>query len=221
MKSTPITRTASNRMRSRGVSVVLAVTALLTFAITPVSAGRIDPPGRHVNACIHPSGVNFNELFGVADQFWNAICPNNLSVGEHWRPTAAWTFSEAADAIYPADYTPLRENPIDDWLAKVVAIKMVIDAGTSREKTYLFSTAEAVRTDLRISQVNPSFPAWPTAFLLPRMAPLSPGQHTQQMFVVLSARQCDGLSLDGCAPAGEEPVTELATDVKTPEIDHR
>jgi len=169
---------------------------------------------------VHPSGVNFNELFSVPEQFWNVICAD-VSAGEQWRPTGAWTFAEAADAIYPPGYVPLNANPIDDWLAKVVTIKMVIDGGTSREKTYFYSAAQAVRTDVRISDINPNFPTWPTAFLMPRMGPLSPGHHTHQLIVVLSAEQCDGLTLDGCAPAGENPAFNVrATEVTTPEIDY-
>ena len=211
----------SLRSRPRRVlSTLLLIAALSAVVVSPVSAGRVDPPGRQANDCVHPSGVSFNQLFGVPEQWWNAVCPANLSVGEHWRPLVAWTFSEEADAIYPADYTPLHANPLDDWLAKVTAIKMVIDGGTKQEKTYTFPTAGAVRTDHRLSEVNPSFPNWPTAWLMPRMAPLSKGQHTQQMFVVLSARQCDGLSLDGCASAGDEPVNFRATDVGTPVVRH-
>jgi hypothetical protein len=200
--------------------IAVAVAALMTLPMNPASAGRIDPPGRQANDCVHPSGVSFNELFAVPEQFWNFIC-TDLSAGEHWRPTAAWTFAEGADAIYPPGYAPLYANPLDDWLAKVVTIKMVIDGGTNREKTYFYSPAEAVRTDVRIAQLNPSFPDLPTAFLIPRMAPLSPGHHTHEMIVVLSAQQCDGLTTDEaaiCAPAGEFSLFQRATDVATPEL---
>ncbi len=213
-------RATRNLPRTAFISAFIAIAALMTLPMNPASAERVDPPGHQANDCVHPSGVSFNELFAVPEQFWNRFC-NDLSAGEHWRPTGAWVFAEGADAIYPPGYVPLAADPLDDFLAKVT-IKMVIDGGTNREKTYLFSPAEAVRTDVRLAQLNPRFPDLPTAFMMPRMVPLSRGHHTHELIVVLVAKHCDGLTDDesSCAPAGEYSYSVRATDVATPERDN-
>ena len=95
------------------------------------------------------------------------------------------------DAVYPQGYVPLHANPVDDVLAKTT-IKVVIDGGTRRQKTYTFSPTDedAFRTDVRIHDVNPAFPDIPSFFIIPRMAPLSPGHHTYEFIWVLSAPHC-------------------------------
>jgi hypothetical protein len=221
------TRSRARRRARLAVGLSLAVlapwtgTAAMAVAAVPMSAasgGRTDPPGRQANNCVLPWGISLNEIFDVRDQFVNPACPG-LTAGEHWRPITAYYGSEAADAVYPPGYVPLRAAPVDDVLAKVT-FKIVIDGGTKREKTYRFSAAEAVRTDVRIHQVIPSFPDLPSFYVIPRMAPLSVGHHTREMFWVLSAESCDGLTTDeaaSCFGPGEFPGEGGATDVATPE----
>jgi hypothetical protein len=60
-------------------SLVLAA-ASLVLAATPASGEK---PTRD-NNCVHPSGVSFNELFDVPEQFVNPVC-TGLTAGEHWR----------------------------------------------------------------------------------------------------------------------------------------
>jgi len=127
--------------------------------------------------------------------------------------------ADASDAVYPQGYVPLYANPVDDILAKL-AIKVVIDGGTRRQKTYTFFPDEdAFRTDFRIHDVNPAFPDIPSLFVMPRMAPLSPGHHTYQFIWVLSAPHCDGLSVDedvSCFPVGEFSTDVSPADVSIP-----
>jgi hypothetical protein len=183
-----------------------------------VAAASAERPTRDSN-CVHPSsGVSFNELFGVPEQFVNPICPG-LTAGEHWRPTISYFGADASTAVYPPGYVPLYANPVDDILAKVTLV-VVIDGGTSQQKTYTFfpTDADAFRTDVRIHDLNPAFPDIPSFFIIPRMAPLSPGHHTHQLIWVQSAPHCDGLSADedSCLPAGAFPVNVRAADVAIP-----
>jgi hypothetical protein len=129
--------------------------------------------------------------------------------------------ADASDAVYPQGYVPLHANPVDDILAKVT-IKVVIDGGTSRQKTYTFSPTDedTFRTDVRIHELNPAFPDIPSFFIMPRMAPLSPGHHTYEFIWVQSAPHCDGISADfdvSCLPAGEFPLGLRPADVSIPE----
>jgi hypothetical protein len=174
------------------------------------------------NNCVHPSGVSLNELFGVPEQFVAPIC-EGFTAGEHWRPIMNYFGAEASDAIYPPEYAPLYASPVDDILAKVT-VKVVIDAGTTHRKTYVFTPADddAFRTDVRVHELNPAFPDLPSFFIMPRMAPLSTGHHTYQFIWVQSAAHCDGISAEweeSCLPAGEFPGAVRAADVSVPEPD--
>ena len=199
------------------VAAAAAVTASLALAVSPASAAQ---PTRD-NNCVHPSsGVSLNELFGVPEQLVNPICPEGLTVGEHWRPVMSYFGADASDAVYPPGYVPLHPNPVDDILAKLT-IKVVIDGGTRHQKTSTFSPTDedAFRTDVRIHDVNPAFPDIPSFFIMPRMKPLNLGHHTYDFIWVLSAPHCDGISADfdvSCLPAGEFPTGVLPVDVSTP-----
>jgi hypothetical protein len=201
-------------LTSKVIVLALVVAALLAWASPATSSTR---PTRD-NNCVHPfSGVSLNELFGVPEQFVGPVCPG-LTAGEHWRPIQGWFAAETEDAVYPPGYTPQLADPILDALAKLT-IKMVIDGGTAQEKTYLFTPEEAVAL-VRIHQLNPAFPDMPGFFLLPRMDPLSPGHHTQEMILVFSAQHCDGVSTDesvSCLPAGETSAWVRPADVAIPE----
>jgi hypothetical protein len=130
--------------------------------------------------------------------------------------------ADGSDAVYPPGYVPLDANPVDDILAKVT-VKVVIDGGTSRQKTYTFSPTDedAFRTDVSVHDLNPAFPEdIATFFIIPRMAPLSPGHHTYEFIWVLFAPHCDGISADedvSCLPAGENLLGVRAADVSIPE----
>ena len=175
----------------RAVAAAVAVTASLALAVPPASAVQ---PTRD-NNCVHPvTGVNLNELFGVPEQLVYAC--GGPTVGEHWRPFVGYFGAEASDAVYPPGYVPLHASTVDDVLAKISSIKVVTDGGTRQEKTYTFtpSDEDAFHTDLTIHDINPAFPDLPGFIVIPRMAPLSLGHHTSQLFWVLSAQHCDGLS---------------------------
>jgi hypothetical protein len=173
------------------------------------------------NNCVHPSGISLNDLFGVPEQFvHHLICRDQLTAGEHWRPLQSYFGAEASNAVYPEGYVPLYASPVDDILAKV-ALQVVIDGGTSQQKTYTFfpTDADTFRTDLRIHDLNPAFPDIPSFFIIPRMAPLSPGQHTYQLIWVQSAEHCDGVSVDystSCLPAGAFPLRLRSVNVAVP-----
>jgi hypothetical protein len=105
---------------------------------------------------------------------------------------------------------PARSEPVDDFVSKLAGIKFVIDAGTATEQVLVISPSGSVRTDINAEQLQPG--AWgapyPMASMLPRLRPLSVGEHTWQPFVMLSAMHCDGFAADielNCLPAGEIP----------------
>jgi len=196
----------------------LALGIVVVMSLTVASPATSSTKPTRDNSCVHPtSGVNANELFDVPEQIVGPICPG-FTAGEHWRPILGWFAAEAEDAVYPADYVPAYPDPIADALSKLT-IKMVVDGGTSQEKSYLFTAEEAV-VMVRIHQLNPAFPDLPGFFIIPRMQPLSAGHHTQEMILMISAPHCDGTSTDpsvSCLPAGEFSAFVRSADAAAPE----
>jgi len=181
---------------------------VVAAGVGDASAGRIDPPGHSDgNHCLNEFDVDLNELYGVAEQFRNRDC-QVVSAGEHWViGPLVWIVNTGAGIVYPSGYTPSEPEPIDDFTSKL-SIRVVVDGGTTRERVRVFSPGEAVRTDINILQLEPG--AWdgpyPMASMMPRMRPVSVGDHTFQVFIELSAEHCDGFFTDpdlSCLPAGE------------------
>jgi hypothetical protein len=192
------------------VIVVLAVLAATSWVgVTGASAGRLDPPGhRDANHCVNPAGVDLNELYGVSTQFFSAFC-QGITAGESSIRLFAWFTDDGVDSVYPDGYLPSRPAPLDDFVAKLVSAKIMIDGGTSQEFTVTYRPNNVLRTDINLAQLNPAAPPFPMASLLLRVNPLSVGGHTSQLFIVLSAEHCDGLGTDrafNCLPAGETPL---------------
>jgi hypothetical protein len=189
-----------------GKTLLMVVTLVVTGA-GEVSAGRPDPPGHaDANHCVDSSGVDLNDLYGVSDQFRTFEC-RVISAGERWVPPLLWITNDT-DLVYPPGYVPSLPAPIDDFLAKLVAVMVVIDRGTSQERTHLFDPSDIVRTDINAQDVDPG--QWespfPMASLLPSMPPGVVGDHTFEPILVLSAEHCDGFGPDPelqCLPAGE------------------
>jgi hypothetical protein len=182
-------------------AVLIAGTGTSPFAAGIAAAGRDDPPGnRDANHCIR-SGVDGNELYGISEQFRNRDCVD-LTAGEHWvLGPLLWWVDDGVDSVYPPGYVPAAPAPLDDFVSKLVAVRMVID-GT----TYTFAPSDVLRTDININQLDPTVDPAPTASILPRVRPLSVGDHTFQPFLVLSAEHCDGIAPvedENCLPAGE------------------
>jgi len=191
--------------------IALASMLAMSFAVgvSAASAGRIDPPGHDdANQCSNEFDVDLNELYGISDQFRTRNC-RVVSAGEHWViGPVVWIVNQGPDLVYPDGYVPSEPEPIDDFTSKLVSISVVVDGGTKRETVRVFPADEALRTDITIDQIEPG--AWdapfPMASMLPRMRPLSVGDHTFQVFIELSAEHCDGFVTDpelSCLPAGE------------------
>jgi hypothetical protein len=196
-----------HRTIGRVLLIATVITASVAIAAGEASAGRPDPPGHtDANHCVNSFGVDLNDLYGVSDQFRTFEC-RVISAGERWLTLLTWITNDS-DLVYPPGYVPSDPAPIDDFLAKLVAVKVVIDGGTGQERTFLFDPSDIVRTDITAEDVNPG--AWgspfPMASLLPTMPPGVVGDHTFEPILVLSAQHCDGFGTDPelqCLPAGE------------------
>lgn len=213
----------SHGVRRSGVLVtVLGLAVSLLSSAGPASAGRSDPPGdRDANHCVNEFGADYNELYDVSLQFREFDC-RVISAGERWIAFLPWITNVPSAGIYPEGYVPAESAPMDDFLSKLEAYKVVVDGGTRVEKVFVFDPAEIVRFDVTADQLFPPFfpEPYPTASLLPVMPPTSVGEHTYEPILVMSAEHCDGFGTDPflqCLPEGEVSFGLRPLSITTPE----
>ena len=179
------------------------VLAPLTLGVRPGSAA---PPREH--HCVHPDGVDLNELHATPYRIVTHFCPLAV-LGERWIPAAAWV-TNSSHEVLPPGYVPSAGAPIEDFNAKFVAARYVIDAGTRQERTYSFGPSV-----LQTGLIHPTFELPMTAFL-PVLPPSPPGPHTVDIYVTLNADHWDGLGTDPAwdlIPAGETHWDHVPFDV--------
>ena len=76
-----------------------------------------------------------------------------------------------------------------------------------------------MRTDITLDHLEPDAPPLGLAVTMPRMKPLSVGEHTYEVTWVLSAQHCDGLGAvveEDCLPAGGYSIDGDPLTVTTP-----
>jgi hypothetical protein len=139
-----------------------------------------------------------NELFDVSDQIVYFFCPT-VDAGQHWTFTIPWFMNTSFESV-PPEFVPAGDTPLEDFVAKFVAVKYVVDPGTEEEKTYVFPNSDMLWTG-----VLADLPAVNT-LTLGSVQPLSVGQHLVEVYWEFSALHCDGLAAnleENCIPAGE------------------
>jgi hypothetical protein len=194
--------TQSHRRRLRR-SASSALVALAAVLMCGAGAATANTKGEH---CINPGGVDLNQRYGVAATIVAPFCAQ-LRTGEHWTTPAAW-YMEASFAQVPAGFVPAGATPLDDFRAKFVAVRYVVDAGTSHERSYAFANSAKLWTGTL--PFGPPFGDLTAVntITLGTLHPLSKGQHTVDRYWQFSAQHCDGLGTDvtpgaNCFPAGE------------------
>ena len=179
--------------------------ASTAFAVQPVLAAE--------NHCITPFGTDLNALFGISTQIVTPFC-SQVDSGESWTtPGGTPWFMNTSFATVPEGFIAAGATPMEDFLAKFTAAKVVLDAGTSEEKTYIFPKSNKLWTGTFIG-----FPAVQTATLT-ILKPLSVGQHSVQLYWEFSAMHCDGFGnvvQDNCLGPGEVAYGPLITFQVTP-----
>ena len=141
------------------VTALVVLAASLAVGVGGASASRVDPPGQpDANHCLFFSGVDLNELYGVPEQFHHLACPEGPQRRRVLAPVRYVDRGERVDSVYPPGYVPSRPQPIEDFVAKLT-VKVVTDGGTPQQKTYFFSPAAAVRTDISLDQLETRGPA--------------------------------------------------------------
>lgn len=152
------------------------------------------------NHCVHPNGTDLNALYGISEQIVARFCPEVLA-GEHWTaPGGPWQMNTSFRSV-PDGFVPAGGTPLDDFRAKFVAVKYVIDPGTPQEETAKFPTGPGLFTG-----TIDGFPVV-NGGTLSIHRPLRVGDHVIQVFWVMSAEHCDGFGAgeENLLPAGEVP----------------
>lgn len=176
---------------------LVAVAVSLVVAASGVWAPAEALP-RWENHCISPIG-DLNELYGISQQIVNRFCPE-VDSGERWTaPGPPWLVNTSFEVV-PADFVPAGATPLEDFVAKFVALKYVIDRGTAQERTLVYPTGPRLWTG-----IIEDFPAVSPA-PLSSVRPLSVGGHTVDTYWVMGALHCDGFAAvvgENCLGPGE------------------
>jgi len=177
-------------------SIVVTV-GVLSVCLGP-GASRSSAGPKPVPHCITPTAVDINERYGVSEAIVAPFCAT-LNSGRHWTVSNAWLMSPTFVAV-PNGFVPAGLTPLEDFIAKFIGVKYVVDPGTSKEKTYVFGNND----DLAI--FNDEEAAIANAISLGTLKPLSVGDHVVDSYLLFSAMHCDGLVAnvnENCLPAGE------------------
>ena len=177
-------------------SIVVTV-GVLGVCLGP-GASRSSAGPKPVPHCITPTGVDLNERYGVSEAIIAPFC-TTLDSGRHWTVTNAWFMSPTFVAV-PNGFVPAGLTPLEDFIAKFIGVKYVVDPGTSKEKTYVFGNDDdlGVFDDGVTVAVN--------SVSLGTLKPLSVGDHVVDSYLLFSAMHCDGFDIvveENCLPAGE------------------
>lgn len=163
-------------------------------------------PGNH---CVFPANnADLNEIYGVTAQIVTGFCPE-VNSGERWvSPGAPWSMNDSFAAV-PDEFEPAQgaTKPLEDFLAKFVQVRFVIDRGTRQEQTVVFPNDGNLFTGP--GSLFPGTPAnWDVVspIALGTLKPLPVGDHLVEVYWTLSDLHCDGLVAnidENCLPAGE------------------
>ena len=187
----------------------LGLASLLLAMSFVVGSEAAAAPKDRGNHCVSPAGEDLNEVFGTRDAFIAPFC-NEAHVGDRWRAVLR-VQAAGDDPVFPPGYVPSTPLLDEDFLAKFVAGRYVVDAGTKRERSYTFSRDELIVENGALPD-DTRFVRWTT----PSLHPLPPGQHTVDEYIVQSADFWDGLGLDPAVnfgPAGESLVGSVEFSV--------
>ena len=130
---------SSSRQHLVRWSLVLAVVISSTMLL-------VSPAQASAEHCIHPNGTDLNVLYGISAQLVNPFC-KQVDSGEYWVATGAspWLVNTSFEAI-PEGFVPAGSTPLEDFHAKFVGVKYVIDAGTRQERAYFIANNDRLWT---------------------------------------------------------------------------
>ncbi len=178
------------RIRMRALRTAVGAALLVAISL-PATASAGTRDGNH---CVFPPDGDFNAMFGITEAVvW--FCNDQVGSGQDWRTNMAWGVNDRF-AYRPKGFVPAADSPAADFKAKFAGVRIVIDAGTGHQRTYIFSdTAKLVVVGGGLFHT----------FGMGVMSPLSVGAHHVDSYWTMRAMHCDGFPKGdgGCLPAGD------------------
>jgi hypothetical protein len=114
-------------------------------------------------------------------------------------------------------FVPAGDTPVEDFIAKFTALKLVIDAGTRQEKTVVFPNDGNVFTGpATLFPGNPEEWALVIPITLGTVQPLPVGDHVVDVYWIFGDVHCDGVAaniVENCFPEGETLYVTVAFEV--------
>jgi hypothetical protein len=80
--------------------------------------------------------VDLNERYGISETIVAPFC-TEVHSGRHWTVSNGW-FTNLTFEIVPAGFVPEGNTPLEDFIAKFIGVKYVIDPGTQHQRIYVF-----------------------------------------------------------------------------------
>jgi len=179
--------------------------AVLIMAVVPTAASA----AKEGNHCITPTGVDLNERWGVTEAIVAPFC-TEIRSGQSWRVTQAWFMALTFKKV-PKGFEPAGATPLEDFIAKFIGVKYVVDPGTAQEQTYVFTNVGDVGAIAEIDGL-----AVVNAVTMGTLAPLSVGGHVVESYFSMSAMHCDGLGRvveQNCLRAGDTLYEQITFEV--------
>jgi hypothetical protein len=170
----------------RAATVILALLVAVGLPVTVVAA-------RAVDHCI-VGEQDLNALYGVSEPVVWYPCPN-VDVGVRFRANEVWGMGATFGDV-PPEFVPGGPTPLADFLAKVVSLTWIVDAGTRLEQRFTFTNVADLYTH---ADADGSVVSGATLGTLP---PLKGGKHVLQAVWTFRAMHCDGMGT--CTGPGDQ-----------------
>ena len=107
-----------------------------------VGASEASAAPKPVQHCITPTSVDLNVRWAVSEAIVAPFCPEVAS-GRRWTVSNAW-FMNTFFQVVPLGFVPAGATPVDDFKAKFIGVKYVVDPGTKQQKIYQFPSDDSL-----------------------------------------------------------------------------
>jgi hypothetical protein len=175
----------------------------LALATAGTASGQTALPAQ--DHCVSPVfGLDLNTFYDAPEQIVAPGCLH-INVGQHYRVWAG-VWMNTTFAAVPPNFVPIGIDPLEDFIAKLVAVTYVVDSGTHQEKTYVVPNGAALWAGTGIGPGILASLTHVNTLTLNTLPPLPVGSHRIDLYWTFRSMFCDGLSdsiEQSCIPAGD------------------